>query len=145
MLGDDSDHVRREDRDHFLLARGFLKSCEAEFNDVREWIQQEILVVKVNAQLMEETAQSNLVQEKVRAVLQRVTQIDLKELRECVTAIEGRIQDVNNRKYSDVFGVHTQLEMGMMPLRDLVRQLLGLRNTLDLLQTDMDDSFSDID
>jgi len=127
------DHDPRQHRDHFLLARGFLRGCEIELSDLKEWIQQEILAVKENAQQLESEAGSDLVQRKARGILDLIAVMDLKDYNECIRNIEAAFTRVKVRDYQNVFDVRTETEREMMRLRDMARGLLEMRNTLDIL------------
>ena len=141
MLRDDG--PVKQEQDHFILAIRTQQAFQAEFEGLREWMQQELLSVISRSDILESTAMAREVATRMRAIHERAREIDLKELPEASKSIEQTVGAIKNRQYRTILEVSSLLERDIIPLRNLASELYLMRETLNLLQIDLIDTEDD--
>ena len=128
------DDLVRQEQDHYLLARAPAKGCRIELDDLHEWLQQELISIVFNSEFLEPVVQPGETISKVRNINDRAKEINLKELPQYIKCVEAVLKDVLDKKYQHVLEVPSLLEREMIPLRNLAREVYGMRETLDSLE-----------
>lgn len=113
---------RAAERDGHVLRR-LAQSADDVRMYLREWIQAELKDARVQLQLLDATSKGVL-RSEVRSRLQRVNDIDRRELREIEARFEVCLRSSGDR---DPGSVRTRLEEGLAAYERLVRELLALR------------------
>ena len=122
-----------EEKDFHRLVSPPAQACKFELDQLQEWAQQEADAVANDASWLGPIAKSSEIRERVSQVEQRARAINLKDLPQCITAVESAIKFVKEKKYNHILEVPSILEREMIPLRNLARELYYMRETINLL------------
>lgn len=120
------------ERDEKLVGHGYISGIRVFRNELREWIQEEIIACKLKAGALEPTLIGEL-QKQMRQVSQRLDEIDRQELREAIDNIDTKCKEIEDGAWKDVLDARPYLEEGLTRLESLVRELLKMRNFVDTL------------
>ena len=116
---------RCEERDDHLTRR-IRPNADDMRMYLREWIQQELKDARIQLQLLE-TVNSGPVATTIRERLERVNDMDFRELGEVDDRLENRLTDVDAGAYSDPLQARVYLDEGLATFERLVRELLQIR------------------
>lgn len=116
---------RCEERDGHLVRR-IRQNADDMRMYLREWIQQELKDARIQLQLLE-TVNAGPVADAIRERIERVNDVDYRELREIDERLEDRLRDVDATSYPDPTEARVYLEEGVNSFERLVRELLQIR------------------
>lgn len=116
---------RRTERDHHLLRRLGQNADDLRLY-LREWIQAELKEARIQLQLVETTSTGS-VRRETKGRLQRVNDIDRRELREIEERFEQRLA-TTSQPGAKVATARADLEEALAAYERLVRELLALRD-----------------
>lgn len=118
------------ERDEKLVGRGFVFGVSIFRNELREWIQEQIIESKLRAEALEPTLPGEL-QKQMRQASQRLNEIDRHELREAINNIDTKCKEIEDGAWNNVLDARPYLEEGVTRLESLVRELLKIRDFID--------------
>jgi len=116
---------RCEERDEHLVRR-IRQNADDMRMYLREWIQQELKDARIQLQLLE-TVNSGPLADAIKERIERVNDMDFRELREIDERLEERLGDIDAGSHSDPLQAHVYLEEGLGSFERLVRELLQTR------------------
>ncbi len=126
----DSDDLRDE-RDRRLV-NGFISGARGFRLYYWEWIQEEVKDCKFKAEFLE-PALSGTVKSSVQAAIQRLEEIDRRELKEVIDNVDTKCSEIEDGAWNNVLDAFPYLEEGLHRFERLVRELLDIRSLLDSL------------
>ena len=118
------------ERDEKLVGHGYLSGVRVFRNELREWIQEQIIESKLRAEALEPTLTGEL-QRQMRQVSQRLDEMDRDELREVIANIDTKCKEIEDGAWTNVLDTRPYLEEGVARLESLVRELLRMRDFID--------------
>lgn len=118
------------ERDEKLVGRGFVFGVSVFRNELREWIQEQIIESKWRARALEPTL-SGEIQKQMSQASQRLDEINMHELREAIENIDTKCKEIEDGAWNNVLDARPHLEEGVTRLESLVRELLEIRNFID--------------
>ena len=117
---------RRATRDEDLV-KGLCGAARNLRHEMREWVQQEVNTILVEAQLLEGRLGGEVAAALV-GMIERLRAINNTELRDAVVALDDVVTQVLNGGYTDVLDAHVQLRNGCVGFEHILGQLQPIRD-----------------
>lgn len=118
------------ERDGKLIGHGYVSGVRTFRNELREWIQEQIIESKLRAQSLVPTLTGEI-QKQMSQASQRLDEIDMHELREAIENIDTKCKEIEDGAWINVLDARPYLEEGVTRLESLVRELLKIRDFIN--------------
>ncbi len=120
---------RQDERDWDLM-KALAGAAEHLRKDIHEWIQEELVSLATELDIVTPTT-NGMIHDQCDAARLRVTQIDQHELNQAIQQYRTWVDTVEARMHSNPFDAHRELNTGLNPLRDMINELVQIRQLVD--------------
>ena len=122
------------ERDHSLLARSLAKAMEMFVDDAWAWAEREVVELKARVAFADVEHITGASRVRINVLGGSVEEIRLKRLPDAVNQLTEQINRIKDEEYSDPSHAFALIQAYMLPMLEMIRQLLGLRAEINAIR-----------
>ena len=126
----DERRIHSDERDHQILVKGFMRASREMKDCLHEWMQTVLVELTSSIDMLEFTAKGSAAK-TLRELRDRLNEINLKDLRETMQAVDEAKIRLENREYSGPLAAHTILTQESEKLVDLAWEIHAIRSSVN--------------